>query len=173
MELNEMTVSELRKLAAQQNIQGRSTMKKAELVKALSDKDIADVVELAVTVDKLNQADQAQKTSRVQFNNPPVQQELTQEEAEEADSEEQEEPVATEIVFSNITRDGASAKILFSNGDKRFAHVERFGHMLTIRERGFLTQSFKVKAVSFDRLARKWAKGLGVWNTEIKITKEF
>lgn len=156
MELNEMTVSELRKLAAQQNIQGRSTMKKAELVKALSDKDIADVVELAVTVDKLNQADQVQ-----------------QEEASEADPAEQEEPVATEILFSNITRNGAYAEILFSNGDKRFAHVERFGHMLTIRERGFLTQSFKVKAVSFDRLARKWAKGLGVWNTEIKVTKEF
>jgi hypothetical protein len=156
MELNEMTVSELRKLAAQQNIQGRSTMKKAELVKALSDEDIADVVELAVTVDKLNQANQVE-----------------QEEAAEADSEEQEEPVATEIMFYNITRDGASALILFDNGDKRFAHVERFGHMLTIRERGFLTQSFKVKAVSFDRLARKWAKGLGVWNTEIKVTKEF
>lgn len=158
MELNNMNVKQLQELAAELGVKGRSKMKKAELVAAI------EAAEAPVS-DELFPSDNGLAEELEAAEEP-----LTQK--QEADSEEQEEPVATEIVFSNITRDGASAKILFDNGDNRFAHVERFGHMLTIRERGFLTPSFKVKAVSFDRLARKWAKGLGVWNTEIKITKE-
>lgn len=50
--LNNMTVAELRKLAGQFHITGRSTMKKAELVRELADPDLADLVELSVSLDE-------------------------------------------------------------------------------------------------------------------------
>lgn len=48
--LTDMTVAELRKLAARFDITGRSKMAKAQLVRELADPDIADVVELAISV---------------------------------------------------------------------------------------------------------------------------
>lgn len=53
--LKNMTVADLRKLAARFDITGRSTMKKAELVRELTDPDIADVVELSITVDEIDE----------------------------------------------------------------------------------------------------------------------
>jgi hypothetical protein len=47
MNLNEMTVSELRKLAAQCNVVGRSTMKKSELIAAIKAFETAAAEELA------------------------------------------------------------------------------------------------------------------------------
>jgi hypothetical protein len=55
MNLNDMTAAELRKLAAQHKIAGRSTMKKAELVAALSAPEIADLVELSATVAQMDE----------------------------------------------------------------------------------------------------------------------
>ncbi len=52
MNLNEMTVSELRKIAAQFKVTGRSTMKKAELIDALSAPEVADLVELSTSLDE-------------------------------------------------------------------------------------------------------------------------
>jgi hypothetical protein len=46
MKLNNMTTSELRKTAAQFNIAGRSTMKKAELIDALNAPEMANLLEL-------------------------------------------------------------------------------------------------------------------------------
>lgn len=55
MNLNDMTAAELRKLAAQHKIAGRSTMKKAELVAALSAPEITDLVELSTTVAQMDE----------------------------------------------------------------------------------------------------------------------
>jgi hypothetical protein len=46
MNLNNMTTPELRKTAAQFNIAGRSTMKKAELIDALNAPALANLLEL-------------------------------------------------------------------------------------------------------------------------------
>lgn len=46
MNFNDMTVSELRKLAAELGISGRSTMKKAELIAALSADEFVSIIEL-------------------------------------------------------------------------------------------------------------------------------
>lgn len=46
MKLNTMTVSELRKTAAQLEIAGRSNMKRADLINALSAPELANLLEL-------------------------------------------------------------------------------------------------------------------------------
>jgi Rho termination factor-like protein len=64
MNLNDMPVTELRKLAASFGISGRSTMKKAELVAALSAPEIVNFVELSVTVDKMDDAEAVEAATK-------------------------------------------------------------------------------------------------------------
>jgi hypothetical protein len=64
--LSSKTVAELRKLAAQCDIAGRSTMKKSELIRELIDPDIADLVELKLSIDETTP--EQQTASAEQYN---------------------------------------------------------------------------------------------------------
>lgn len=164
MELNTMNVKQLQELAAELGVKGRSKMKKAEIIDAIeSAQETADILADEETMAAIAEAESEQAPCLAEYD------------AEDTGSEEEPDAVkATQIIFKNLGVAEATAIMIFEDGSKYFAQVERFGHKLTIRERPFMVRpGFKVKAISFDRLARKWAKALGVWNTEIRITKEF
>jgi hypothetical protein len=64
MNLTDMTVPQLRSLAASFGVTGRSTMKKAELIAALSTPEIAELVALSVTVAEMSAADVADAATK-------------------------------------------------------------------------------------------------------------
>jgi hypothetical protein len=64
MNLTDMTVPQLRSLAASFGVTGRSTLKKAELIAALSAPEIAELVALSVTVAEMSAADVADAATK-------------------------------------------------------------------------------------------------------------
>lgn len=176
MNLNDMTVTELRKLAARHNVTGRSTMKKAELIAALSAPEIADLVELSVTVDQMEETpapasdhnpDMAGQVAAVDLSALPV---LMDTKPQRVYS------VPVDGVRIEMERTGSRRgwADLFTNdaGLQRTIRIVKHGRTweLVDHKDGIL---IVVKARTFGKLAKRWAKKLGVWADEIRIVSAF
>lgn len=165
--LNHMTVAELRKLAARFDITGRSKMTKAQLVRELADPDIADVVELAISV---------AETEEIMADAYAVAA-IEEADAENADErtaaidEEDETPIRVKI---ERHRPGGGLASIASADGIRNAWVRRAprgkGWILTDT---YDSRPVRVKAVSFEKLAKAWARKLGVRVEIIDVVKTF
>lgn len=177
MNLNLMTVSELRKLAAQFGIAGRSTMKKVELIAALSDPDIADFVALSVTVDKIDDVESIEDTMQA-ITNAEADAEcerarrLAEYEAEAAYIEEGieiDEATAAEhapgeqVVISKYGANEAIATAAFE-GRSIGGHVTRERGRWVLRAEGRT-----IRAKTLGKVAKLWAKALGFYATVIDV----
>lgn len=149
--LNTMTVAELRKVAARFHITGRSSMKKAELVRELSDPDIADVVELSVSLDETEEITADAETMSA----------IADAEAEyiedglKADADAGTYSFVNEVAFLVDAPGRAIATAAFAG--------TTVGATL-IRERGRWTLSGNgrpVRARTLNKVAKLWAKQLG------------
>lgn len=209
--LTDMTVAELRKLAARFDITGRSKMAKAQLVRELADPDIADVVELAISVTETEEilADEDAVAAIEEFdintlpdpdgsNTLPVPDGpwFDEDDAEtmddlrallanaEADAEcdrarrlaeyDAEEEVRGHRVEMEQTGSRAAQADLSANdfGISRSVPAVKNGRTweLVDHKDGVL---FVVKARTLTKLAKRWAKKLGVWADDIRVTKEY
>lgn len=173
MNLNAMTVSELRQLAAQHKIAGRSTMKKADLIDALSAPEIADLVELSVTVDQMEETPASDHTpdtegqpAAVDLSTLPV---LTDTKPRRVYS------VPREGVRLDVDHyDSRAATIdVYTNaaGLDRILYASKKGRVWEIatEDNGVRTV---VRALSLNKLVKRWAKKAGIW-ADITITRSY
>lgn len=177
MNLNDMTAAELRKLAAQHKIAGRSTMKKAELVAALSAPKIADLVELSTTV---AQMDETPAPAPVSDHNPTdgqvaavdlsVLSVLTDTKPQRVYTTPAEPIRKDRTVTFERTEPGRALAEMYTNesGITRSVPVVKNGKVweLVDHRNGV---AFVVKARSFGKLAKRWAKKVGVWAAEVRV----
>jgi hypothetical protein len=148
--LNGKTVAELRSLAAQCDITGRSTMKKAELVEALHAAD----VELLLAIDEITPKQEARFAE--QYNAAKAKADATYiEEGLEQDAE------AGTYSFTNevaILRDAPGRAIVTAAFDGRTVG----GSIVRIGRRYMLTAGrITIKANSLEKVAKLFAKRLG------------
>jgi hypothetical protein len=148
--LNGKTVAELRSLAAQCDITGRSTMKKAELVEALHAAD----VELLLAIDEITPEQEARFAE--QYNAAKAQADAAYiEEGLEQDVE------AGTYSFTNevaILRDAPGRAIVTAAFDGRTVG----GSIVRIGRRYMLTAGrITIKANSLEKVAKLFAKRLG------------
>lgn len=174
MNLNLMTVSELRKLAAQLGIAGRSTMKKAELIRELTDPDIADFVKLSVTVDEIDEDESIEDTMQA-ITNAEADAEcerarrLAEYEAEAAyieegiEIDEAEHVHGEQIAISKYSANEAIATAAFE-GRSVGGHVTRERGRWVLRAEGRT-----VRAKTLGKVAKLWAKALGFYATTIVV----
>lgn len=184
--LTDMTVAELRKLAARFDITGRSKMAKAQLVRELADPDIADVVELAISVTETEEilADE-DAVAAIKESDAETMDDLRALLANaEADAEcdrarrlaeyDAEEEVRGYRVEMEQTDSRAAQADLSANdsGISRSVPAVKNGRTweLVDHKDGVL---FVVKARTLTKLAKRWAKKLGVWADDIRVTKEY
>jgi len=179
MNLNDMTAAELRKLAAQYKIAGRSTMKKADLITALSATEIADLVELSVAV---NQMDETPAPAPASDHNPndgqvaavdlsalPILADIKPQRVYSVPA-----PRKYRDVTFERTEPGRVLAEMYTNesGITRSVPVVKNGKVWELVDHvdGVLTV---VKARSFGKLAKRWAKKVGVWADDIRVINAF
>lgn len=178
MNLSNMTAAELRKLAAQHKIAGRSTMKKAELIDALSAPEIANLVELTVTVNEMDETpapapasdhnpDTDGRASAVDLSALPI---LVDTKPQHVYSV----PVQGVRVEMERNAPGRALAEISTNeaGISRSVTVVKHGRVwkLVDHKGGIL---FVVKARTLQKLAKTWARKLGLWADDIRVIREF
>lgn len=177
MNINDMTVTELRKLAAQHNITGRSTMKKAELIAALTAPEIVDLVELSVTVDAMEEtpapaSDHNPNDGQVAAVDLPALPILVDFKPQRVYSVPA--PRKYRDVTFERTEPGRVLAEMYTNeaGITRSVPVVKNGKTWELVDHvdGVLTV---VKARSFGKLAKRWAKKVGVWADDIRVINAF
>jgi hypothetical protein len=151
MNLNDMTVSELRKLAAQFGIAGRSTMKKAELVKALSAPELANLLELHFGIIEAENEEREMNAIRAEI----AAESAALDEAIDRDVEAGTYSYTNEVA---ILRDAPGRAIVTAAFDGRTVG----GSIVRIGRRYLLTAgTITIKANSLEKLAKLFAKRLG------------
>ena len=189
MNLNDMTVTELRKLASECSISGRSTMKKAELIEAITahreaEEGVTQDAELEYHEDEDGFAYYLPKTetssSSSSDHNPDTQGlpgafDFTETEPQRVFTTK----TATEVqdvvsVEMERTRPGGGMMYVFRNDVgvltavkflKRGCRWEIVDH-----KNGIL---FVVKGGSLQKVAKRWAKKLGYWANRIDVTTAY
>lgn len=171
MNLNDMTASELRKLAARFDVTGRSTMKKAELIAALSAPEIAHVVELSVTIDQMPDDEPATVEAEAAY----IEEGIERDEAADAEAGELLDavlgeyagPIGGEVA---ILRDAPGRAIVTAayNGLTTGAEITREGKRLVLRY-----AKFTIKANSYEKLAKLFAQRLGFRADRIDVERSF
>lgn len=176
MNLSTMTVTELRKLAAQHKIAGRSTMKKAELIDALSAPEIANLVELTVAVDEMDETpapapasdhnpDTDGRASAVDLSALPILVDTKPQRVYTTPAPRKDR----EVIFER-TEPGRALAEMYTNesGITRSVPVVKNGKVweLVDHHNGVV---FVVKARTFGKLAKRWAKKVGVWAAEVRV----
>lgn len=151
MNLNDMTAPELRKLAAKYNVTGRSTMKKAELVKALSAPELANLLELHFGIIEAENEEREMNAIRDEI----AAEAAALDEAIDRDVEAGTYSYTNEVA---ILRDAPGRAIVTAafNGQTVGGSIVRIGrcYMLTA---GTIT----IKANTFEKIAKLFAKRLG------------
>lgn len=157
--LNNMTVVELRKLAAQFHIAGRSKMTKAQLVRELNDPDIADVVELSISV-----AETDEITADTETMNAIADAEAG--DLLDAALGEYVEPVSAhgEVAIMKYSANDAVATAAF-DADSVGGHVTRERGRWVLRD----NIGGPVRAKTLNKVAKLWAKRLGFHATAIDV----
>ncbi len=175
MNLSTMTVTELRKLAAQHKIAGRSTMKKAELIDALSAPEVTNLVELSVAV---NEMDETEVSASASDHNPtdgrvaavdlsalPILVDTKPQRIYTTPAPRKDR----EVIFER-TEPGRALADMYTNesGITRSVPIVKNGKVweLVDHHNGVV---FVVKARTFGKLAKRWAKKVGVWATEVRV----
>lgn len=163
MNLNLMTVSELRKLAAQFGIAGRSTMKKAELIAALSADEFAGSLEIMGGVAELEAEEREMNEIRAEIA------------AESADAEAGD--LLDEVLGEYVAPTGSQGRIAITKYSANEAiattafEVDSIGGRVT-RERGrWVLRDGKhtIRAKTLGKVAKQWAKKLGIYATSIDV----
>jgi hypothetical protein len=159
MNLNEMTVTELRKLAAECNVVGRSTMKKAELIDAIRafEAAAADELSAAETVSE----DAVDARTRAEY----AAADAEAGELLDAVLGEYVEPTGGEIA---ILRDAPGRAIVTAAFDGRTVggSIVRQGNRYML-----VAGTIKLKANSLNKLAKLFAKRLGFYADVIDIDR--
>lgn len=166
MNLTAMTVSELRQLAAQHKIAGRSTMKKADLIDALSAiVDQTDETPAPVSAAYHN-PDTEGRAAALDLSALPV---LTDTKPQRVDS------VPTEGLRLDVDHYESRAATIdvYTNeaGLDRILHATKKGRVWEIatEKEGVRTA---VRALSLNKLVKRWAKKTGIW-ADITITRSY
>jgi len=148
--LNQLTVSELRKIAASFGVSGRSTMKKAELVEALSDPEIASFVALRFSVDEIDDGAQERFAEQVR-------------ESRKSDD-------VGRTVRAMITRDApGSAYVNLDTSAINVASISRQrGRFVLVSDSGMT-----IRARTAAKAVKAWAVKLGVYLNAIETVKQF
>lgn len=169
MNLNEMTVSELRKIAAQFKVTGRSTMKKAELIDALSAPEVADLVELSTSLDE---------TAAIEADAD------TMDAITEAEAESDQRPaghddslyIAPGRALVDRTEPGKAIAMIsgatFYEADAPAAWLVREGRRWKLVD-DYGDEEITVRAGTIAKAVKAWAKRLGLMLDDIVIEKEF
>lgn len=193
------TVAELRELAAQFRITGRSTMKKADLVNVLSDDEHASLVEMRIGIDEITPEQSARYAE--QYNAAKTQREAVAEQAAPAvhdhaaavaqlraniDAEEEQKAAArrarnrsnyapapaTEPAVNQVAilRDAPGTAIVTASFDGRTVGG-------SIVRRGsrlvLMSGSGTIVGTSFEKVARRFAARLGFHADVIDVAKSF
>lgn len=192
MSLNDMTVLELRKLAAEYDIAGRSTMKKAQLVAAIefayakADAEAGElldavlgteedaIAQIRANIDAENEARAAaqRKRNRTNYATPNEVAVLRDATGRETTSSEMYPNGVPNVKVGFLrTEPGAALAALTSmQGLVRNAIVRKQGQTLILWDEEL---NFAVKANTFDKLAKRWAKEHGVWADVIDVARSF
>jgi len=180
--LTNMTVADLRKVAARFNIAGRSTMKKAELIRELSDPDIADVVELSISLDETAEieSDEVTMKSIIDAEADAVCEQArrlaeydAEDEAAEIDAALDRDVEAGTYSYTNevaILRDAPGRAIVTAAFDGRTVggSIERRGKRLVCHAEGV-----QVTGNTFEQVAKRLAKALGFHADRIDVARSF
>jgi hypothetical protein len=162
MNLSDMTVSQLRKLAAQFGIPGRSTMKKAELVEALSDPEIADFVALSVTVDAIP-ADVHMSDHNPDTEGRPAALDIT------ARTTRRRENGNVQIRITKAPHGTARADAVMVMHDFEYeAELVREGRTWTLYDQQG-PKRIVIRGGSLEKVAKRWARRLNAWADRIAI----
>jgi hypothetical protein len=175
MNLNDMTVSELRKLAAQFDISGRSTMKKAELIAALSADEFAGPLEIMGGIAELEAEEREMNEIRAEIAAEAAYIEEGIERDEAADVEAGE--LLDAALGDYIAPTGSQGQIAITKFSTHEAiataafDADSIGGRVT-RERGrwvLRDGDRTVRAKTLGKVAKLWAKQLGIYATTIDI----
>jgi hypothetical protein len=150
MNLNEMTVPELRKIAAQFKITGRSTMKKAELIDALNAPEIASLVELSLSISETAEIEADADTMEA----------IAETEAEDTSVKAIVTRDAPGTAYVNLDTTKANVAVIVRKG-RRWELQTATGETMTIR------------AGSIAKVVKAWAKRLGIMLDNIETVKQF
>jgi hypothetical protein len=151
MNLNDMTAPELRKLAAKFNVTGRSTMKKAELVKALSAPELSNLLELHFGIIEAETEEREMNEIRAEI----AAEAATIDAAIDRDVEAGTYSRTNEVA---ILRDAPGRAIVTAAFDGRTVG----GSIVRRRNRYMLVAgTIKIKANSLEKVAKRFAQRLG------------
>lgn len=185
MNLNDMTVSELRKLAAEYDIAGRSTMKKAQLVAAIefvyakadaeagelldavlgTEADVAAQVQARIDAENEARAAAQRKRNRTNYASAPEVEAASIEEAIDRDVEAGTYNYTNEVA---ILRDAPGRAIVTAAFDGRTVG----GSIVRVGRRYLLTAGMiTIKANSLEKIAKLFAKRLGFHADVIDIDR--
>lgn len=172
MTLNEMTVPELRKIAAQFKVTGRSTMKKAELINALSAPEVADLVELSISLDETAaiEADadtmEAIAEAEAEFEENTPEEEAAYKAWFDAKVAEQQ---AAAPPIARVVRDAPGAGFVKLRAHR--AIIVREGRRWVLQTA--TGETMTIRARSIGKAVKAWAKRLDIMLDDIIIEKEF
>jgi len=163
MNLNDMTAPELRKLAAKYNVTGRSTMKKAELVKALSAPELANLLELHFGIIEAENEEREMNAIRDEI----AAEAAALDEAIDRDVEAGTYSYTNEVA---ILRDAPGRAIVTAAFDGRTVggSIVRKGKTLVLT-----AGSVRVTGNTFEKVAKRFAKALGFRVEIIDVARAF
>jgi hypothetical protein len=177
MNLNDMTAPELRKLAAKFDITGRSTMKKAELVKALSVPELANLLELHFGIIEAETEEREMNAIREEIAAEAsyIEEGIERDEAADAEAGELLDDALGEYVAPTGSR-GQVAITKYSTHEAIATaafDVDSIGGRVT-RERGrwvLRDRNHTIRAKTLGKVAKLWAKKLGFHADAIDIDR--
>jgi hypothetical protein len=164
MNLNLMTVSQLRKLAVEFGIAGRSTMKKAELIAALSAAEFANILELKAGIAEVEAEEREMNEIRAEI--AAEKSDVEAGELLDAALGEYVEPTAStgRIAITKYSASEAIATVAFSDGSTVCAHVKRERGRWALRD-----GAHTIRAKTLGKAGKLWAKALSFHATTIDI----
>lgn len=185
MNLNDMTVSQLREIAADLEIFGRSKMKKAALIAAIEyaeapsadnipggiDDLASAIAQMRANIDAEEEERAAARRARNRTNYAPATEVVEQADIEagellDAVLGEYVEPIADtgKIAITKYSGHEAIATTAFGDGSTVGAHVKRERGRWVLRD-----GAHTIRAKTLGKVAKLWAKSLGFHATTITI----
>jgi hypothetical protein len=180
MNLNDMTVTKLRKIAANFDVPGRSTMRKAELVSAIEAAEIAaESVELFKQAYRVPSDHNPYTEGRVAAidvvgNFPSVFKDAPSVRIHADGSQTYGPYVRSEVESVNveIERDPRGGRMMYvftEDGDMQSIRLIKNGRRWeTVLDKNY--SRIAVKAATLPKLVKAWSKKAGVWAQQIDIT---
>lgn len=172
MNLTDMTVPQLREIAAELDISGRSKMRKADLVAVIT----------RAQMDAKWEANQAQAESTASDHNPTDGQVAAVDLSAlplMVDFKPQRfytVPANLETARIDVEHD-KSGRAFFDmmtrTGFDRHVTAVRQGRFWVIEDRWNAEKDFRIRATTLGKLAKRWARKLDTWANDVRIVKTF